>query len=103
MTYDGRGNEVREDYFDEKGGPTRNKDGYATLAFAYGAGGKEIERTFFDEAGKPTPNTEGYARLTIAVPTWMNYGKGLGVWRHNPSQKESSHMRLRTAIKPIRI
>jgi hypothetical protein len=42
---------VEEAYFDEKGDPTRSKDGYAKITKVYNTRGEVVEQTYFDEKG----------------------------------------------------
>jgi eukaryotic-like serine/threonine-protein kinase len=53
-TYDSRGNEIEEAYFDEKGSPRTNPDGLKRWIARYADGSDPKSVTYFDDEGKPT-------------------------------------------------
>ena len=66
FTYDPRGNNTEETYFDAQGRPTRNKDGFAKATVKYDEWGNH-EGAYFDEQGRPTRNKVGYAKVDCQV------------------------------------
>ena len=69
--HDVRGNVVEETYFDEKGNPTRSKDGYAKITKVYNSRGEVVEQAYFDEKGiavrKPRGPSDA-SSATIVTP-----------------------------------
>ncbi|OQZ01082.1 MAG: hypothetical protein B6D35_04145 [Candidatus Brocadia sp. UTAMX2] len=61
--YDKHGNKIEEVYFDEKGKPTRNQNGYAIGKMKYDERGNKTEQAYFDEEDKPTQNKYGYSKV----------------------------------------
>ena len=53
LTYDNRGNRIREEYYGPDGQPVVNKNGYAVYAFEYDPAGNMTRRTTSDNRHRP--------------------------------------------------
>jgi YD repeat-containing protein len=61
--YDAQGRPVEKTYLDDRGRPTRHRDGNAQVKARYDERGNLIEATYFDEAGRPIRVRDGYTRM----------------------------------------
>jgi hypothetical protein len=71
LFYDGKGNMIRQTFFDERGQPMRDPaSGAAAIVHDYDRYGNPVSQTLLNERDQPIRGNDGYARATNTLNEW---------------------------------